>query len=43
MTLINKKKLERNVIEFVTNFPVEGLDKSNNPNKADLKFSFSSD
>ena len=43
MTLINKKKLKRHVKEFVTNFPVEGLDKSNNPNKDDLKFSFSTD
>ena len=43
MTLINKKNIKNNIKEFVSNFPVEGLDKPNNPFKKDLKFYFSSD
>ena len=42
MTLLNKKHIE-NDKEFVTKFPIKGLDFSNNPFKEDLVFSFSSD
>ena len=43
MTLINKKNNKDVKKEYVTHFPVKGLDKSNNPFKDDLVFSFSSE
>ena len=39
MTLLNKKYI-KNDKEFVTEFPIAGLDFSNNPFKKDLEFSF---
>ena len=41
MTLLNKKYNKNNVSEYVTEFPIKNLDKSNNPYKEDLVFSFS--
>ena len=40
MTLLNKKYNKNNVSEYVTEFPIKNLDKSNNPYKEDLVFSF---
>tara|TARA_X000001036_G_scaffold424191_1_gene448975 strand:- start:239 stop:1051 length:813 start_codon:yes stop_codon:yes gene_type:complete len=43
MTLLNKKNNQENTKQYVTSFPIEGLDYSNNPHKEDLAFSFSND
>ena len=43
MTLLNKKNNQENIKQYVTSFPIEGLDYSNNPHKEDLAFSFSDD
>lgn len=43
MTLLNKKYNLNNKKEYVLNFPILGLDYSNNPFKEDLSFSFSAD
>ena len=43
MTLLNKKHNMNKDKEYVLNFPIKGLDYSNNPFKEDLSFSFSSD
>ena len=43
MTLLNKKYNLKKEREYVLNFPIKGLDFSNNPFKEDLTFSFSSD
>ena len=40
MTLLNKKYNKNNVSEYVTEFPIKNLDKSNNPYKEDLVFLF---
>ncbi len=40
ITLINKKIAPKN-LEYVNNFPIQGLDFPNNPFKEDLVFSFS--
>ncbi len=42
MTLLNKKYNKNNKNEYVTKFPVKGLDYPNNPYKEDLVFTFSS-
>ena len=43
MTLLNKKNNKENEKQYVTKFPIKGLDFSNNPFQKDLIFSFSSD
>ena len=43
MTLLNKKNNKENNKQYITSFPVKGLDYSNNPYKEDLTFSFSND
>lgn len=42
MTLLNKEYNKKDNVEYVTKFPIKGLDYSNNPFKEDLVFSFSS-
>jgi len=39
MTLLNKKYIPQN-IEYISDFPIKGLDYPNNPTKEDLVFSF---
>ena len=39
ITLLNKKYAPKNV-EYVSNFPIKGLDYPNNPYKEDLIFNF---
>ena len=43
MTLLNKRYNLEKEKEYVLNFPIKGLDFSNNPFKEDLVFSFSSE